>query len=374
MMKKGNIGILTAGGDSPGLNAAIRAVGKILTAEGWKLTGFLDGFDGVAFDRFREITPEMCSGILTLGGTVLHTSRNRPYKMPVNGEIADMTGEIAANCRRHRLDGLVCIGGGGTHKSALALQKAGVNVITIPKTIDNDLPETDAAIGFDTALGIATDAIDRLHSTASSHKRIMLVETMGHHTGWLTLGAGIAGGADAILIPELPYDVKKVASGLVRRAESGRVFSIVAVAEGAGSLRDAETERRLLTVREQASGRREKTLAKKALEKFEASRRSSIFKLAARLEALTGMESRVTVLGYLQRGGTPSCVDRILASKLGTACCRAIFEGRFGYMVAGCGEGTRLVPLEEVAGRRHPVPEDHPWLECARSMGVVLGD
>lgn len=372
-MKKGNIGILTAGGDSPGLNAAIRAVGKIMTAEGWRLTGFLDGFDGIAFDRFREITPEMCSGILTLGGTVLHTSRNRPHKMPVNGEIVDMTGEIAANYRRHRLDGLICIGGGGTHRSALALQRAGLNIITLPKTIDNDLPMTDAAIGFDTALGIATDAIDRLHSTASSHKRIMLVEIMGHHTGWLTLGAGIAGGADAILIPEVPYDVGKIAAGLAGRAASGRVFSIVAVAEGARNLKDAETWSRLLAAREQASGRREKNLAKEALDSFEASRRGGIFKLAARLENLTGMESRVTVLGYLQRGGTPSGIDRILASKLGAACCRAVFDGCFGYMVASRGGGTGLVPLEEVAGRRNPVPGDHPWLECARSMGVVLG-
>src|SRR5512146_803274 len=234
------IGILTAGGDSPGLNAAIRAVGKAAIGEyGWEIIGFRDGFLGLAQNRFVRFDKRTLAGILTVGGTVLGTSREKPHRMEIGGQVRDMTGVIAANYRRLGLDALVCIGGGGTHKSALRLVEKGLHIITLPKTIDNDVVLTDATIGFDTALGIATEALDRLHSTAHSHHRIVMAEIMGHRAGWLALGAGIAGGADVILIPEIPYDIEQVAAAVRRRQRSATNFSIVAVAEGARSKTDA---------------------------------------------------------------------------------------------------------------------------------------
>jgi len=227
------VGILTAGGDSPGLNAAIRAVGKTLASSGIQLIGFKDGFEGIAFDRSVRLDNSTFSGILTIGGTILHTSRNKPNKMPVGKNIIDMTDSIVDNYKKYQLECLVCIGGGGTHKSALLLQEKGLNIITLPKTIDNDLAQTDTTIGFDTATGVATQALDNLHSTASSHKRIMLVEVMGHRAGWLALASGIAGGADVILIPEIPYDIEKVADSILRRNRADKLFSIVPVAESA---------------------------------------------------------------------------------------------------------------------------------------------
>jgi 6-phosphofructokinase len=228
------IGILTSGGDTPGLNAAIRGVGKAcLSRYGMHIVGIRDGFRGFMENRTMALEGDALSGILTLGGTILGTSRDKPHKMPVNGKIQDMTGAIVANYHALGLDGLVCLGGGGTQKNALRLKQAGLNVVTLPKTIDNDVALTDTTFGFDTALGIATDAIDRLHSTAHSHHRIIVVEIMGHRAGWLALGAGIAGGADVILIPEIPYDVKAVADAIKTRKRKGKPFSIVAVAEGA---------------------------------------------------------------------------------------------------------------------------------------------
>ena len=228
------IGILTSGGDSPGLNAAIRGIGKALLGRyGMKVIGFRDGFRGMMENRTQLLDSEALSGILTLGGTILGTSRDKPYAMPVAGRLRDMTDVIVDNYRRHHLDALVCLGGGGTQKNAYHLMKQGLNVITLPKTIDNDVVLTDVSFGYDTALGIATEAVDRLHSTAHSHHRILVLELMGNKAGWLALGAGIAGGADVILIPEIPYDVKQVAAAILRRSHSGQGFSIVAVAEGA---------------------------------------------------------------------------------------------------------------------------------------------
>ena len=209
------IGIITAGGDSPGLNAAIRGVGKAALACGMEVIGFRDGFRGLAEDSRLRLDRRALAGILTTGGTVLGTGRDKPHRMEINGQMRDMCGVIARNCKRNKLDALVCIGGGGTHKNALRLIEKGLNVITLPKTIDNDIALTEATIGFDTALGIATEAIDRLHSTAHSHHRIIIAEVMGHRAGWLALGAGIAGGADVILLPEIPYDVKNVELGHV---------------------------------------------------------------------------------------------------------------------------------------------------------------
>src|SRR5271167_4139500 len=234
------IGILTAGGDSPGLNAAIRGVGKTaLGFYGMEIIGFRDGFRGFVEDHRMKLDKTALAGILTVGGTILGTSRDKPHRMMIDGRMHDMTETIAKNYKRYGLDALVCLGGGGTQKNALRLHQAGLNVITLPKTIDNDVAMTDATFGFATALDIATETIDRLHSTAHSHHRIIVAEIMGHRSGWLALGAGIAGGADVILIPEIPYDVEKIAEAIRRRSGRGTNFSIVAVAEGAVSIEDA---------------------------------------------------------------------------------------------------------------------------------------
>ncbi|HQX76383.1 MAG TPA: ATP-dependent 6-phosphofructokinase, partial [Thermoflexales bacterium] len=235
-----SIGVLTSGGDSPGLNAAIRGVGKAAqNVFGWSVIGFENGFRGLMENRQIMLDSKALSGILTQGGTILGTSRDKPHKMPVGGKLMDMTDAIVETYHKNQLHCLVCLGGGGTAKNAYRLSQKGINVITLPKTIDNDIYGTDISFGFDTALGIATDAIDRLHSTAHSHHRIIVVETMGHNTGWLALGAGIAGGADVILIPEIPYHIDSVAEAIHERSRTGRRFSIVAVSEGAMSIETA---------------------------------------------------------------------------------------------------------------------------------------
>lgn len=369
------IGILTAGGDSPGLNAAIRGVGK--AAEGFygmDVIGFRDGFRGLAENRIMRLAGDSLSGILTLGGTILGTSRDKPHKMLVGGKVHDMTDAILENYHANHLDCLVCLGGGGTQKNALRLAQQGLNVITLPKTIDNDVAMTDYTFGFDTAMNIATDAIDRLHSTAHSHHRIMVVEIMGHRTGWLTLGAGLAGGADVILIPEIPYDVSSIADAIRNRVRKGKNFSIVAVAEGAISRAHAELLEEAEARREQASSKEEKHKAKKQLEGLKAQESEHTFHLAHELEQLTGLEARVSILGYLQRGGTPSAADRVLATRLGSACADFITEEKYGVMVACRGGITEAVPLEQVAGQRKVVPLDHPWISAARRVGTNLGD
>jgi 6-phosphofructokinase len=369
------IGILTAGGDSPGLNAAIRAVGKAAIGEyGWEMIGFRDGFLGLAQNRWLRFDKGRLAGILTVGGTVLGTSRDKPHRMEIDGQVRDMTGVIAANYKKLGLDALVCIGGGGTHKSALRLVEKGLNIITLPKTIDNDVAMTDATIGFDTALGIATEALDRLHSTAHSHHRIVMAEIMGHRAGWLTLGAGIAGGADVILIPEIPYDVGRVVEAIRRRSRSGTNFSIVAVAEGAMSKHDALAFAAVEKRRRDAKTEPEKEHARVELAALEARHAGNTLRLSKQLEELTNLEARVTILGYVQRGGTPSVADRLLATRLGTACAGFIREGVFGVMVAARGNGVKAVPIEEVAGRLKTVPHDHQWVEAARRVGTCLGD
>ena len=258
------IGILTAGGDSPGLNAAIRGVGKAaIGAYGMHVVGFRDGFRGLMENRGSSLSPSDLSGILTIGGTILGTSRDKPNRMPVGKKTMDMTDAIVATYHKHHLDGLVCLGGGGTQKNAYHLLQNGLNVITLPKTIDNDVALTDASFGFDTALGIATDAIDRLHSTAHSHHRIIVVEVMGHNAGWLALGAGIAGGADVILIPEIPYDSEAVAEAIRHRSRTGSRFSIVAVSEGAMSRQQAATLQQAQALVEQAKAVRRSSRAER---------------------------------------------------------------------------------------------------------------
>ncbi len=368
------VGILTAGGDTPGLNAALRGIGKSARDKSMQLVGFYDGFHGLLHDRTISLDESALSGILTVGGTILGTSRDKPHRMPVGGKFLDMTDAMVETYKRHHLDVLVCIGGGGTAKNAYRLLKKGLQIITLPKSIDNDVAKTDITLGFNTALGIATDAIDRLHSTAHSHHRIIVVELMGHNAGWLTLGAGIAGGADVILIPEIPYDINKVAEAILERSRGGKRFSIVAVSEGAMTTEDAEIYQRLLKDKQAASAQAEIEEADSRLLEFQVSQTGKTMRMAQKLEVLTGLESRVTILGYVQRGGTPSALDRLLASELGTATTRLIAEGSTGVMVAYKNQKTVPVPLKEVVNKRRTVPLDHLWVRSAREVGTCLGD
>ncbi len=369
------IGILTAGGDSPGLNAAIRAIGKAAQrAYGMEVIGFKDGFQGLMLNRYVRLDSDALSGILTRGGTVLGTSRAKVDMMELaDGTTMDGRSVMSEIVEHHHLDALVCLGGDGTMRNAMKLEEVGIRVLGVPKTIDNDVTGTDVTFGFDTAMGIATDAIDRLHSTAHSHHRIIVVEIMGHDVGWLALGSGLAGGADVILIPEIPHDVEAIASSIQLRKEAGSAFSIVAVAEGAYSLEQATTQAAIMEELEAAIGTDRRRL-KKSLNDLQESRSKRTEQLAANLENLTGLESRVTILGHVQRGGTPSAADRLLATRLGTACADFIDAGLRGVMVAARGEETVAVPLEETAGMTKFVPLDHPWLNSARSLGISLGD
>jgi 6-phosphofructokinase len=343
------IGILTAGGDSPGLNAAIRGVGKAaIGAYGMHVIGFRDGFRGLMENRSTPLGRAELSGILTIGGTILGTSRDKPTRMAVGKKTLDMTDAIVATYHNHHLDGLVCLGGGGTQKNAYHLLQNGLNVITLPKTIDNDVAMTDVTFGFDTALGIATDAIDRLHSTAHSHHRIIVVEVMGHNAGWLALGAGIAGGADVILIPEIPYDSDSVAEAIRQRSRTGSRFSIIAVSEGSMSRQQAATLQEA-----QALVDRTKNLKKNG--------KKSIDEAKAAKAKVSEIKQQV-VNSTLQ-----------LSQEL-EACAALVNEGRFGVMVATRGDGTEAVPLAEVVDKRRTVPLDHPWIRTARDIGVCLGD
>lgn len=345
------IGILTAGGDSPGLNAAIRAVGKATDSYDMEMIGFLNGFQGLVKDQYVRLDTGRLSGILTHGGTILGTSRDKPHRMPIgNDQTMDMTPMAVATYQQHHLDALVCLGGGGTLKNAYRLSKKGLDILMLPKTIDNDVAETDVSFGFDTAMSIAAEAIDRLHTTADSHHRVIIVEIMGHNVGWLTLGAGIAGGADVILIPEIPYRVDSVVRALIKRYRQGKRFSIVAIAEGAICEDDCATEpsdSELLT---------------------------SSVRLSRAVAQRTNLESRVTVLGHLQRGGSPTPADRLLATRLGTYCADLIQQGVSGVMVASRGDTCCAVPLEDAAGKLKSVPPDHPWVESARRVGASFGD
>ncbi len=420
------IGILTSGGDCPGLNAAIRGVAKAAMAYGMKVVGIHDGFRGLVENRTTLLDSLSISGLLTRGGTVLGTSRDKPHKMPMGGKERDMTQVAAENANRLQLDCLVCLGGGGTQKNALHLHReAGLRVLTLPKTIDNDVFGTDITFGFDTAMEIATDAIDRLHSTATSHHRIIVLEIMGHNAGWLTLGSGIAGGADVILIPEIPYDLEKVAAHLNERRATGKRFSIIAVAEGAMSVEEAEEqaaaskkaakdkdkekekekgkERGKEQDQELKKGKtkgkdREKSQGKEKAENQgrEAANEGGLqepegaapsaagrvrlvqepkaSRIARELQRLTGTEARVTSLGHVVRGGTPSATDRLLCTRLGVRAAELLAEGIYNVMVAVKGDRCEPVPLDQVAGKRRVVPPDHPWIQVARLTDTSLGD
>ena len=363
------LGILTAGGDSPGLNAAIRAVGKAsLGAYNMKIVGFREGFRGLVHNRTVKLDNAALSDIITRGGTILGASRDKPHKMEVGNRLLDMTGVVVENYRKNHLDALICLGGGGTQKNALRLVQEGLNIITLPKTIDNDVAMTDTTFGFDSALCIATESIDRLHSTAHSHHRIIIVEIMGHKAGWLALGSGLAGGADVILIPEIPYNIQVVAEAIRNRSRAGKRFSIIALSEGAFSRDDHEMQQMV----KNRDGKGDKGLM--THEEMQDRLANRTMRLSALLQEMTGLESRVTILGHLQRGGAPSAADRILATRMGTACARLVNDGVSGVMVASRGEEAVPVPLDQVAGKRKTVPIDHPWIDAARKVGTCLGD
>ncbi|QCB94953.1 6-phosphofructokinase [Cellulomonas shaoxiangyii] len=369
------VGILTAGGDSPGLNAAIRGFGKTAIGHyGMELIGFRDGVTGLVENRYVELDAEALSGILTVGGTILGTSRDKVHRFPVDGTPQDMVPTVVENYRELGLDALIMLGGGGTAKNAKRLVDAGLNVVHLPKTIDNDIAETDTTFGFATATEIATEAVDRVHSTAHSHHRIILTEIMGHRAGWLTLAAGIAGGADIILIPEIPYTVASVADTIKARTARGSSFSVVAVAEGARDADDtADYEAAQLLVKAAKTPEAQRA-ARTHLANVEDQQREHTFRLARELEAATGLETRVTILGYVQRGGTPCAADRLLATRLGAAAADHVARGEFGVMIAARGEGTAAVPLGDVAGKVKLVPPDHAWIAAARQVGTGLGD
>jgi 6-phosphofructokinase 1 len=337
------IGILTPGGDCPGINAAIRGVGKTAIIKyGMELIGISDGFTGMITKEHRELTEKDLSGILTVGGTILGTSREKPFKSDgkKKNEIRkpDL---IVEHYEQMGLDCLVCIGGNGTLKTASLLSQEGLNVVGIPKTIDNDVWGTDLTFGFDSAVNIATEAIDRLHSTANSHKRIMLIELMGHNAGWIALYSGIASGGDVILIPEIPYKEEKIAEYLLHRAEENKPYSIVVLAEGI---------------------------------KNPGKERSVAHYLSNRIFEMTGLETRETVLGYIQRGGTPSPMDRVLATRYGTAAADMIAKRDFGNMVALKNNKITSVPLADVSGKLKLVEPDHPLVIQAINMGTSFGN
>ncbi len=370
------IGILTAGGDSPGLNAAIRAVGKAAQQHyDMHVIGFKDGFSGLIQNRHVRLDGDSLSGILSRGGTILGTSRIKVHKVDVgDGQKIDMRPMIQRVVEDHDLAAVVCLGGGGTMKNAYRLHKVGIPVVTLPKTIDNDVWGTDTTFGYDTAMTIATDAIDRLHSTAHSHHRIMIAEVMGHNTGWLTLGAGLAGGADSILLPEIPFEVEAVAESILRRKAEGSSFSIVAVAEGAMSAADRRRHEEIRTQIDGLDDDADDSELRAELEAFHIGRKHSTEHLADQLEELTGLEARVTILGHVQRGGSPSTADRLLATQLGTAATDSIAEGKTGVMIAARNGEAVQVPLKKIAGNRKSVPLDHPWIESARRLGIEFGD
>ena len=352
-------GILTSGGDAPGLNAAIRAVCRTASIQyGMQAVAIHNGYRGLVEGDMEELAPSSLVGLLTEGGTILGTSRDKPFKNPVpNTESGLLPIEaIKENYKKWNLDALVCLGGNGTNTTACLLSHEGLNVIGLPKTIDNDIVCTDMTFGFHTALDVATDAIDRIHTTAHSHSRIMVIEVMGHKAGWLGLYSGIAGGGDVILIPEIPYDINSVAKKVMERRDAGKNFSIIVVAEGAKSKEEA-------------------LLDKKAFKKARAEMPYSIaYRVAHELEQATSLESRVTVLGYLQRGGTPSSYDRILATQFGTAAAHFLAEGDFGKLVALQNGKITGVPLDMIAGKVKNIPADHLMIETARELGTCLGD
>lgn len=335
------IGILTSGGDCPGINATIRGVCKTaINHYGMEVFGIHSGFRGLLDDDIIQLTDNSLSGLLNMGGTILGTSREKPFKRKGISSMSEDKPAILLNTiKKHQLDCIVCIGGNGTQKTAAKLADAGVNVISIPKTIDNDVWGTDVSFGFDSAVSIATDAIDRLHSTASAHQRVMVIEVMGHKAGWIALYSGMAGGGDIILLPEIPFDIHCIGDAIIGRLKKGKPYSIVVVAEGIPTVD-----------------------GKKAAQY-----------IAEEIEYETGFETRETVLGYIQRGGSPTAFDRNLATRMGGHATELIANGQFGRMVALKGSEISSVPLNEVAGKLKLVTEDHDLVVQGRRLGVCFG-
>ena len=354
------IGMLTSGGDCQALNAAMRGVVKTLSnsREEVEIYGFLDGYKGLIYSNFRMLTGKDFSGILTKGGTILGTSRT-PFKTIQEPDENGLNKEEAMKQTYYKLqlDCLVILGGNGTHKTANLLREEGLNIITLPKTIDNDLWGTDMTFGFQSAVNIATDAIDCIHTTAASHGRVFIVEVMGHKVGWLTLNAGMAGGADIILIPEILYDINKVIEKIEERDKNGSRFTIIAVAEGAMSREDAALSKKDY---------------RKKMEQYPFP--SVSYEVAAAIQQKTGREVRVTVPGHMQRGGSPCPYDRVFASRLGAEAGKLILENQYGFMVGYKNREIVRVPLADVAGRLKTIEPDATIVQEAKLLGISFGD
>lgn len=352
------IGLLTSGGDCQALNAAMRGVAKGIYSRdsAFEIYGFEEGYKGLMYGNYRLMQPRDFSGLLIRGGTILGTSR-QPFKSmrTPDGEGLDKVEAMKRNYRKLGLECLVILGGNGTHKTANLLKQEGLHILTLPKTIDNDLWGTDITFGFQSAVDIATNAIDLIHTTAASHRRVFIVEIMGHKVGWLALYAGIAGGADVILIPEIPYRIGKVTDAIHRRFQSGNNFAILAVSEGAMSLEDS-----MLPKKEQKEKRKQYP--------------SVSYKIADEIQSRSGLEIRITVPGHMQRGGCPCPCDRVLATRLGAAAAEFILEKQYGFMVGIQSGEIARVPLEEVAGKLKMVNRNAQMIEQAKAIGISLGE
>ena len=354
------IGLLTSGGDCQALNAAMRGVAKGLlnSDQDVELYGFLDGYKGLIYGNYKTLAFSDFSGILTKGGTILGSSRC-PFKNmrdpDENG--LDKVAAMKQNYYKLNLNCLVILGGNGTHKTANLLREEGLNIVTLPKTIDNDLWGTDMTFGFQSAVDIATEAIDRIHTTATSHSRVFIVEVMGHKVGWVTLHAGIAGGADIILLPEIPYDVDNVVRAIKSRTEAGKHFTIIAVAEGAITKEDAALPKKKLKEKQEKKGYP-----------------SVAYELAEKIQNRMDQEVRITVPGHTQRGGSPCPYDRVLATRLGAAAADLILKEDYGYMVGIKNGNIRKVPLGEVAGKLKMVDPKADIIKEAKIVGISFGD
>ncbi len=357
------IGILTAGGDCPGLNAVIRAVVKPALEIGIEVIGFKDGYSGLMYNKWKKLDSHDVSGILVQGGTILGTSnKDNPFAQPYfdnkgNLKFKDMSNEVIRVYKSLKLDALICIGGDGTMTVADKLVKKGLNIVGVPKTIDNDLVGTDMTFGFDTAMSIATEAVDRLHTTAQSHHRVMVLEVMGRYAGWIALGAGLAGGGDIILIPEIPYKMESICAKVKERNRKGKRFSIVVVAEG------AKPKGGSVVVKE---------VVKDSPDPIRLGGIGN--KIGHDIERMTGIETRVTILGHIQRGGTPTPFDRILATRFGIAAMEMVRKGNFGRLVGIKNGKMSSIALSKVGGKVRSVPKSCEMLRSAKMLGISMGD
>lgn len=357
------IGILTAGGDCPGLNAVIRAVVKAATHKhNIEVIGFKDGYEGLVHNRFIRLDNSRVSGILTIGGTILGTSNiANPYNYAIEkGKkiiFKNLSRQAIANYKKHKLNALIVVGGDGTLSIASKLVKDGLNIVGVPKTIDNDLAQTEVTFGFDSALTTATEAIDKLHSTAQSHHRVMIVEVMGRYAGWIALASGVAGGGDVILIPEIPYRIEKICDQLKERRKNGKRFSIIVVSEGAKPVGGKVTVSKIVEA---------------STDKIRLGGIANI--LADQINKLTGFETRATIIGHVQRGGTPTAFDRILATRYGHEALRLVLAKKFGRMVALKAGKMSSVPIHQAIKKLKFVSPNAMLVQCSKAMGVSFGD